>query len=167
MNFTKMLRNSRSVGLAVALIAVATHAQAQAVRGPFATFPGSWSGGGALSLANGAVERLHCTAGYRVDDGGATLIQNLDCASDSYKVELRNQVQATGSDIAGRWFEVTRSAEGTVVGRVSGGRIEGTVSGPGFTAAFSLQARASRQQVLIRVQGGDITQISAELSRSR
>ena len=35
MNFTKMLRNSRSVGLAVALIAVATHAQAQAVRGPF------------------------------------------------------------------------------------------------------------------------------------
>jgi hypothetical protein len=118
-------------------------------------------------MTSGAVERLRCTAGYRVDDGGATLIQNLDCASDSYKVELRNQVQATGSDIVGRWFEVTRSAEGTVVGRVSGGRIEGTVSGPGFTAAFSLQVRASHQQVLIRVQGGDITQISAELSRSR
>jgi len=167
MNFTKMLRNSRSAGLAVALIVVATHAQAQAVPGPFATFPGSWSGGGAISLASGDVERLRCTAGYRVDDGGATLIQNLNCASDSYKFELRTQIQATGSDIAGQWFEVTRNAEGTIVGRVSGGHIEGTVSGPGFTATFSLQARANRQHVLIRVQGGDITEISADLTRAR
>jgi hypothetical protein len=167
MNFTKLLRNSRSVGLAVALIAGATHAQAQAVRGPFATFPGSWSGGGAISLASGAVERLHCTAGYRVDDGGATLVQNLNCASDSYKFELRTQIQANGSDITGRWFEVTRNAEGSIVGRVSGSHVEGTVSGPGFTATFSLQARGNRQQVLIRAQGGDIAQISAELARAR
>ena len=130
MNFTKMLRNSRSVGLAVALIAVATHAQAQAVRGPFATFPGSWSGGGAISLASGGVERLHCTAEYRVDDGGATLMQNLNCASDSYKFDLKNQIQANGSDIAGQWLEVTRHAEGAIVGRVSAGRIEGTVYRP-------------------------------------
>jgi hypothetical protein len=167
MNFTKMLRNSRSVGLAVALIAAATHAQAQAARGPFATFPGSWSGGGAISMTSGAVERLRCTAEYRVDDGGATLTQSLDCASDSYKFDLRNQVQATGSDITGRWLEVTRNAEGTIVGRVSGGRIQGTVSGPGFTATFSLQARANQQQILIRTQGGDIAQISAALTRAR
>ena len=132
MRFTKMLRNSRSVGLAVALIVVATHAQAQAVRGPFATFPGSWSGGGAISLASGAVERLHCTAEYRVDDSGATLMQNLNCASDSYKFDLKNQVQATGSDITGQWIEVTRGAEGAIVGRVGAGRVEGTVSGPGL-----------------------------------
>ena len=156
MNVTKLLRNLRSVGLAVALIAGAAHAQA--VPGPFATFPGSWSGGGAISLTSGAVERLHCTAGFRVDDGGATLIQNLNCASDSYKFELRNQIQANGSDITGQWFEVTHNAEGAIVGRVSAGRIEGTVSGPGFTATFSLQAHANRQQILIRVQGGDIAQ---------
>jgi hypothetical protein len=167
MNFTKMLRNSRSVGLAVALIAVATHAQAQAVRGPFATFPGSWSGSGAISLASGGVERLHCTAEYRVDDGGATLMQNLSCASDSLKVDLKNQIQANGSDIAGQWVEVTRHAEGAIVGRVSAGRIEGTVTGPGFTATFSLQTRANQQQILIRTQGGDIAQISAALTRAR
>jgi len=167
MTFIKLLRNSGSVGLAVALIAGATHAQAQAVRGPFATFPGSWSGGGAISLASGAVERLRCKAGYRVDDGGATLIQNLNCESDSYKFELRTQIGATASDITGRWFEVTRNAEGTIVGRVSGSHVEGTVSGPGFTATFSLQARGNRQQVLIRAQGGDITQISADLTRGR
>ena len=167
MNFIKLLRNSGSVGLAVALIAGATHAQAQAVRGPFATFPGSWSGGGAISLASGAVERLRCKAGYRVDNGGATLIQNLNCESDSYKFELRTQIGATASDITGRWIEVTRNAEGTIVGRVSGGHVEGTVSGPGFTATFSLQARASHQQILIRSQGGDIAQISAALVRGR
>jgi hypothetical protein len=166
MNFTKMLRNSRSVALAVALIVVATHAQAQAVRGPFATFPGSWSGGGAISLASGVVERLHCTAEYRIDDGGATLMQNLNCASDSYKFELKNQIQANGSDITGQWIEVTRHAEGAIVGRVSAGHIEGTVTGPGFTATFSLQARANQQQILIRTQGGDITQISAALTRA-
>jgi hypothetical protein len=165
MNFTKTLRNSRSVGLAVALIAGAAHAQA--VRGPFATFPGSWSGGGSISMTSGAVERLRCKAEYRLDDGGETLMQNLDCASDSYTFELRNQVQATGSDIAGQWIEVTRHAEGAVVGRVSAGRIEGTVTGPGFTATFSLQARANQQQILIRTQGGDIAQISAALTRSR
>jgi hypothetical protein len=167
MSFTKPLRKLPSVGLALALIVSATHAQAQAARGPFASYPGSWSGGGAISLASGAVERLRCTAGYRVDDGGATLVQNLNCVSDTYKFELRTQIQATGSDITGRWFEVTRNAEGSIVGRVSGGHVEGTVSGPGFTAAFSLQARASRQQVLIRSQGGDIAQISAELARAR
>jgi hypothetical protein len=167
MSFTKMLRNSRSVGLAVALTVVATHAQAQAVRGPFATFPGSWSGGGAISLASGAAERLHCTAEYRVDDSGATLMQNLNCASDSYKFDLKNQVQANGSDITGQWIEVTRGAEGAIVGRVGAGRVEGTVSGPGFTATFSLQVRANRQQILIRTQGGDIAQISAALTRAR
>jgi hypothetical protein len=167
MNFTKLLQNLRSVGLAAALIAVATHAQAQAGRGPFATFPGSWSGGGAISLASGAVERLHCTAAYRLEDSGATLMQNLDCASDSYKFELTNQIQATGSDIAGHWLEVTRHAEGTIAGRVSGDHIEGTATGPGFTATFSLQARANHQQVLIRSQGGDIAQISAALVRGR
>jgi len=166
MNFTKMLRNSRSVALAVALIVVATHAQAQAVRGPFATFPGSWSGGGAISLASGAVERLHCTAEYRIDDGGATLMQDLNCASDTYKFELKNQIQANGSDITGQWIEVTRHAEGAIVGRVSAGHIEGTVTGPGFTATFLLQARANQQQILIRVQGGDISQISAALTRA-
>jgi len=167
MNFTKLLQNLRSVGLAAALIVVATHAQAQAVRGPFATFPGSWSGGGAISLASGAVERLHCTGTYRLEDGGATLMQDLDCASDSYKFQLTNQIQATGSDIAGQWLEVTRHAQGTIAGRVSGDQIEGTATGPGFTATFSLQARASHQQILIRSQGGDIAQISAALVRGR
>ena len=163
MNVLKQMQNFRSVGLAMALIAGAAHAEA--ARGPFATFPGAWSGDGSISMTSGAVERLRCKADYSLDDGGATLMQSLDCTSDSYTFQLKNQVQATGSDVAGQWIETTRHAQGTVAGKVAGGRIEGTVTGPGFTATFSLQAHASQQQVLIKVQGGDIAQISASLTR--
>ena len=148
MNFTKLTLNLCSVGLAAVLFAGAAHAEA--VRGPFATFPGSWSGGGAISMASGAVERLRCKADYTLDDGGATLAQTLDCTSDSYTFQLKDQVQATGSDIAGHWLEVTRHAEGTVVGQVSGGRIEGTVTGPGLhrhlLAASACQPTAGSDQ---------------------
>ena len=163
MTVTKLMRNCRLAALAAVLVAGAAHAEA--ARGPFATFPGAWSGGGSISMTSGAVERLRCKADYSLDDGGATLMQTLDCSSDSYTFQLKNQVQATGSDVAGQWIETTRHAQGTVAGKVAGGRIDGTVTGPGFTATFSLQARANQQQVLIKVQGGDIAQISASLTR--
>jgi hypothetical protein len=167
MSFTTLARNLLSVGFAVALIAGATHAQAQAVRGPFATFPGSWSGGGTISLASGAVQRLRCNALYGVSNGGATLVQNLNCASDTYTFELRTLIQSIGSDITGRWSETIRNVQGTIAGRVIGSHIEATATGPGFTATLSLQARANQQQVLIRTPGSEITQISAELRRGR
>lgn len=166
-SITRSLPRWPSIGLAVALIAGTTHAEAQIAHGPFAMFPGSWSGGGVISLASGAVERLHCTAGYRVDDNGATLIQNLTCASDTYKFELRTKIQASGSEITGRWLEVSRSAEGTIAGRISGGHVEASVTGPGFTATLALEAHANQQQVTIRTEGAEIKQISAELTRSR
>jgi hypothetical protein len=161
----KVLRNSLFAG--VALAAGATSVQSQPARGPFAGYAGSWAGSGAISLTNGSVERLRCTARYAVEDSGAGLVQNLDCASDNYKFELRTQVQAQGEDITGHWFEVTRSAQGEITGRIGGGRIEGTVTGPGFSAGFTIRERGSRQQVTIRAQGGDISQITAELARSR
>jgi hypothetical protein len=164
-SFVKLSRTALLAWLGAGLIASAATAWAQA--GPFAGYAGSWSGAGAISLTSGAVERMRCTAGYRVDAGGSSLAQNLNCASDSYKVELQNQIDATGSEISGRWVEVTHSAEGTITGRLTAGRIEGAVTGPGFTATFTLRERGNRQQIVIKVQGGDITEISAELARSR
>ena len=76
-------------------------------------------------------------------------------------------VKLTGSEISGRWVEVTHSAEGTITGRLGAGRIEGAVTGPGFTATFVLRERGNRQHIVIKVQGGEITEISAELARSR
>jgi hypothetical protein len=167
MSFAKPSRIALLAGLGAALIASATQAGAQAARSVFAGYAGSWSGGGTISTAGGAVERLRCTAGCRVEEGGATLVQNLNCASDSYKFDLRTQIEAAGTEITGRWFEATRNAQGAISGRVSGGRVEGTVTGAGFAAEFVLRERANRQQIVIRAQGGDVAEISAELARSR
>jgi len=167
MSLAKLSRIALRGALAAALAASATQARAQAARGPFAGYAGSWSGGGTISQVNGAVERMRCTAVYAVEEGAATLAQNLNCASDTYKFDLRTQIAAAGSDITGRWFEATRSAAGEIVGRVSPGRVEGNVTGTGFTASFSFREHGNRQQISIKAQGGDIAEISAELTRSR
>ena len=166
LRFIKLSRTALFAWFGAALIASAATSGAQAA-GPFAGYAGSWSGAGAISLTSGSVERMRCTAAYRVDAGGSTLVQNLNCASDSYKVDLQNQIDASGNDISGRWVETTRGAEGTITGHLGGGRIDGAVTGPGFTATFVLRERGNRQQIAIKVQGGDITEISADLARSR
>lgn len=163
----KVLRNSLHAGVALVVAAVASNAHAQPARGPFAGYAGSWAGSGAISLTNGSVERLRCTAIYQVLQDGAGLGQNLSCASDNYKVDLRTQVQAAGADITGRWYEATHNAQGEISGRIDGGRMEGTVTGPGFTASFTIHAHGGHQEVAIRAQGGDVARITAELARAR
>jgi hypothetical protein len=163
-SFGKLSRLAIAAGLAAGVIA--SSATAWAESGPFAGFLGSWTGAGAISLKSGAVERLRCNADYRPGASATAVAQNLNCASDSYKVQLQNQIEASGSDISGRWFEVNFGAQGTMTGRLSAGRVEGAVTGPGFTATFLIRERGNRQQVVIKVQGGDITEISVDLARS-
>ena len=166
-SFAKLLKCARLAALGAGVIAGATQVQAQTASGPFAGYVGSWSGAGAMSLKSGGVERLRCTATYQVDNGGSTLAQNLNCSSDTYKFDLQNQIVATGANIAGRWFETVRNAQGEITGRLSPGRVDGSATGPGFTATFTLRERGNRQQVVIKAQGGDITEITAALVRSR
>ncbi len=154
-------------GVVLAAVIAAGAAQAQPARGPFAGYAGAWAGSGAVSMTNGSVERLRCSARYQVQDGGVGLLQNLDCASDTTRFDLRTQVQAQGDEFTGRWFEATRNAQGDISGRIGGGRIEGAVTGPGFSATFSIRERAGHQQVMIRAQGGDISTITAQLARAR
>jgi hypothetical protein len=156
-----------ALGAALTTASATPQAQAQAALGAFASYAGAWSGGGKIALANGGVERMRCTANYRIEQGGATLTQSLSCASETYKFELKNRIEAAGDEITGAWLETTHNAQGTITGRTSFDRIEGTVAGPGFTALFSLHERANRQQVSIRVAGGEITEISGEFARSR
>jgi hypothetical protein len=168
-NFANLWRTARLAALGAALtVASATpQAQAQAAPGAFAGYAGAWSGGGKITLASGGVERMRCTADYRVEQGGAALTQSLSCASDTYKFELKNRIEAAGDEITGTWLETTRNAQGTITGRTSPGRIDGMVAGPGFTASFSLRERANRQQISIQVSGGEISEILGEFARTR
>ena len=77
--------------LAVPLLASPGYAQS----GPFSGMAGSWSGSGTITTSAGS-ERLRCRVRYVVTSGGATLQQDLRCASDSYRFDVRSDVTYRG-----------------------------------------------------------------------
>jgi hypothetical protein len=74
--------------------------------GPFDNMRGSWSGGGTITLSNGAQECIRCRASYT--PSGPNLRMSLVCASDSYEVDLTSQITSNGGEIKGTWAEATR-----------------------------------------------------------
>ena len=147
-------------------VAVLGLTQAHA-EGAFAGLSGYWSGGGTISVASGANERLRCRAEYAVDASGAKLNQTLRCASDSYKFEVKSNLANQGGSISGSWMETTRNAGGNVAGTVSGSQISGTVAGIGFNATISVSTRGDQQVVTIRPTGStDIREVAVMLKRT-
>jgi hypothetical protein len=140
---------------------------ASAAAGPFTGMSGSWSGSGTVSLANGSSERIRCRANYRVGGDGNSLQQELRCASDSYRFELRGDVTHYAGQISGTWSEATRSTGGQVSGRASEGQVQAIVSGPAFAASVAVTTRGDRQSVHIRSDGAELSSVSITLSRSR
>ena len=150
------------VGVFATLIATATSAWA----GPFDSLSGSWSGGGTISMNDGHNERIRCKAVYEVTPSGIILHQNLRCASDSYKFEVRSSLQAEGQSIIGTWSETTRQVQGDVTGSVSGDRIATSVKGTGFSANLNVTTRGNAQNVSITPSGTDIKSVQIDLKRS-
>ena len=163
-------RRARRTVFAVALSLLATHIYgqqgAEAASTPFAGLSGSWSGGGTVTLSDGANERIRCRAMYVVGNGGNQLQQNLRCASDSFTFELRSDVNHQAGQISGMWSELTRNVGGNVSGRASSGKIQALVSGPVFAASLALTMQGDRQSVLIRSDGATVTQVSITLNRT-
>lgn len=164
-------RITRTIGgiATAALIAFATlpaHAQKSAP-GPFASFIGSWSGTGSVTLADGTKERLRCKVSYSLDNSNETLSQNMRCASDSYKFDLKAEAREKGGTVSGRWTEVTRNASGLLSGRVSGGQIQASVRHPGFTAELTLATRGDNQSITIVSAGNQPVTVSITLNRTQ
>ena len=153
--------------LALAFLAsMAQGAYAQRGAGPFARMGGSWSGHGIITTSNGTRERIRCVATYTVGEAGHSLVQNLRCASDSYKFYVTSDVHDDGGRVSGTWAETTRGASGAVTGRVNDSEILATVSGAGFTAGLALVTRGGSQTVRIRPAGGtDVVDVSVNLRR--
>ena len=146
---------SRRLVFAIATVLAASswsssgHAQAG---GPFAGMAGVWSGGGTVTLDDGATERIRCRATYAVGAGGNGLQQTLTCASDSYKFNLTSNVTAQGSAVQGTWSETSRNINGNIEGRAGPGVIQVVASAPGFNANISLTTRGNKQSVVIRAE---------------
>jgi hypothetical protein len=143
----------RLIFAAVALYAASVPGSAScAESGPFAGMAGNWSGGGTVTLDDGSTERIRCRASYAVSASGTGLNQTLTCASDSYKINLNNNVVSEGGSLSGTWSESNRGAAGTLQGRGSNGNFQATASGPGFTANISLTTHGNRQSIVIKTE---------------
>lgn len=164
MSFVNRPGQTLSRVMVVSAMLVASAAGARAA-GPFENLSGTWSGGGSISMNDGHNERIRCKAVYEVTPSGIILHQNLRCASDSYKFEIRSSLQAEGGELTGTWTEVTRQVTGKVTGTISGDQITTAVDGTGFTADLSVNTRGNGQSVSIRPTGTDIKSVQIELKR--
>lgn len=133
---------------------------------PFAGLSGHWSGGGTITMANGATERLRCKATYAVNATGNAAEQTVRCASASYRVEISSNVISEGGSLSGSWAEATRGLSGNVSGRATSTEILANVTGAGFSARLDVRTQGNKQSVTIRPQGGtDVAAVSIALSK--
>jgi hypothetical protein len=148
---------------ALALLLLASEGRAQGA--PFAGMSGSWGGSGTITVSSGARESIRCRATYSVSNQGMNLQQDLRCASDSYQFNVNSSIAYADGAIFGSWSETSRGAAGSVSGRVSGGSIQASIAGIGFSASLSVRTSGGSQSVSIRPQGTDVTAVTINLSR--
>jgi hypothetical protein len=158
------LMHKTALAIVLFLLPASTFAQ-QREGGAFSRFAGDWSGEGTVKTSAGS-ERIRCKAHYNVTPDGASLEQMLRCASDSYKLDIRTKVSATGTRFAGKWNEVSRDTIGNISGSITPTGIHGRIDGIGFTADVGIAIQTNRQSVTIDPEGAtDISKVAITLTR--
>ncbi len=156
----------QNIALAIGLFFLPVSASAQQPAGSaFSQFAGDWSGEGTVKTTAGP-EKIRCKVHYDVASGGASLGQILNCASASYKLEIRSKVAAKGTRFSGKWNEITRDTIGNISGTITDTGIRGKIDGIGFTADMAMSIEANRQSITINPTGAtDISQVAITLTR--
>ncbi len=151
---------------AAALLVAATLVPALGA-GPFDGFSGNWAGGGDIAMTDGSKEKVRCKAEYSVPPSGGALHININCASDSYKVQvISNVVAAADGSLSGTWRELTRQAEGSVSGRIAGpGQIQASLEGTVYGIQLSVTTKGSQQAVAIQAQGTDVQSVRIQMKK--
>jgi hypothetical protein len=132
----------------------------------FRGLAGGWSGSGTVKMASGAVERIRCRATYAVADAAESLDQNLMCASDSYRFEIKSAIKRQNKDLVGVWSEPNRNVTGNLIGSINGGSIDMQVDAGLFSALMTLVQTGTRQSLTIRPNGSDISEVMIAFTRS-
>ena len=129
-------------------IAASAASPSRAPSSTFAGMAGTRSGGGTVTLADGATERIRCRATYKVT--GASMSMGLTCASDAYKFDLAADVVAAGGEVTGNWTESSRNVGGSIQGRGAGGSFQVVAQAAGFAANITLKTTGNKQQIALR-----------------
>jgi hypothetical protein len=163
----KILSKAYTAAAAVALLVAAlpSDSLAQRAGGPFAEFAGAWNGGGRIEMQNGRGERIRCRAWYSVSQGGAALVQDLRCASDSYRIELNSSIQSDEGSLSGTWTEHTRNVTGTLSGHAGRSSIQARVNAMGFSAGVTVNTAGNSQSVTIMPEGNEVRSVAVTMKR--
>lgn len=147
---------------------LATGALAPAVAaGPFTSFAGEWTGNGDIAMTDGSREKIRCKASYSVGPSGQALNINVNCASDSYRVNIISNVVAKGTSFSGTWRETTRQVQGDVTGNVPApGEYQASLDGTGFGLALSATSNGKVQSITIVAKGTDVENVKISLHRA-
>ena len=150
-------------GLAVLL----SFANSASAVGPFAELAGHWRGSGSVTTSGGIQEAIRCKATYAVNAIGNTMDVNVDCASDSYRVNLISSVSAQNGELSGSWQETTRQIQGQVAGRIrSDDTFQATLQAMGGAIQLAVRTSGKRQAITITAQGSDIQGVSITLRKA-
>jgi hypothetical protein len=150
--------------LTLAFLFFASNSEAITVS-PFRNFIGEWSGRGQIVGSDGHQEQIRCRAQGSEAKDGAAFNQAIVCASESFKLDIKSHIEASGESVQGYWNEASRGLSGQLTGRIAENRFEGQIGAPTFTAAISLTSNGRTQGVTIRPSGGDIAAVRIELRR--
>ena len=149
------LRHAATVGCTVVLLAGGAFS-AMAESGPFAGFPGHWSGTGVIRVKDSdtqKTERVRCSATYRLN-GAHDVDLRLGCKSDNYKFDLTGRFEADSSNqVTGRWSEESHNIGGTAIGRARGDRVQIHAESSAFSAELNMVTRSSHQSVSLDSRG--------------
>ena len=99
---------------------------------------------------------------------GEKLHISMNCASDSFKVQVISNVVADGNGgLSGVWRETTRQGEGSVSGQVVGpGQISASLDGTAYGIQLTVNTKGNQQSVAIQAQGTDVQSVRISLRRS-
>ena len=97
-----MTRFNSLLALAATAALMTTQAAAPAFAGAFSSFGGVWRGSGAITLSGGQKERLTCKAYYTPKESGSRLGIAITCSSQANKIQLRANLDSSGSSVSGR-----------------------------------------------------------------
>jgi hypothetical protein len=134
-----------------------------AAAGPVEDLPGYWTGLGSITMSGGNTEQLKCVVTYKVN--GASLKQNLRCASPAYTVNGVADLEVRGDQVTGKWEEQTYAATGDVTGKVIDGGFALTIKGVNFTAGMTINGSNCKQQIAITPTGLEIAKVAIGLGK--
>lgn len=149
-------------GVICLALVVVSPSHAEAV---FDSLAGAWSGIGTMKPSDGPREKVRCKVAYNVTKPGRSLTLDLRCASDAYKMVLSANIEQSGTDLSGNWFESEYRQGGKVYGTNKDGLIEARIEGNTVAALVTIQTRSNHQSFLMEAPGSWMSEVAIELNK--